>query len=123
GSPPAGGQQSTPLGLDRLDLFQKQFDPSEFATDLRLQMHRQLPPVARSQGLEPRPPIAPQRLVTGYPLREQKALDPVHMRDALGDQALPFATNPPPVLFFRRGRHHHRTDPRSAALVAETRPD
>src|SRR6266702_7966043 len=44
------------------------------------------------------------------------------MRDALGDQAPPFATDPPPILLFRRGCHHHRTDPWFAALVVEKRP-
>src|SRR5438132_3968394 len=115
-------QQRIPFGLDRLDLFQQQFGPIEFAADLRLQMRRQFPPVARSQGVDARTPVAPQRLVTGDPLREQKTLDPVYMRDALGDQALPFATNPPPILLFRRGCNHHRTDPRLAALVGEKRP-
>src|ERR1700738_4352736 len=87
-----------------------------------LKWHGHPSPVAGANRLEPRPPIAPQRRVVGYPLREQKALDPVHMGDPLGDQRRPFAAKPPPVLLFRRGRHHHRADPRLAALVGEKRP-
>src|SRR5947207_14700499 len=44
------------------------------------------------------------------------------MRDAFGDQAPPFATNPPPILLFRRGCNYHRTDPWFAALAGEKRP-
>ena len=85
-------------------------------------MRQQCAPVSGPQGREPRPSISPQRRVVGYPLREQKPLDPVHMLDPLGDQAPPLPAKPAAVLLFRRGSNHHRTDPRLAALVGQKRP-
>src|SRR5216684_3998591 len=115
-------QQGILRGLDRLDLSQKQLDPIELAADLRLQMRRQLPSVSGAQRFKPRPPVAPHWRVVADALREQKTLDPVHMRDALLDQCSPLAAKPPPVLLFRRGRDHHRAHPWLAALVGEKRP-
>src|SRR5260370_14032977 len=85
-------------------------------------MRRQLPSVSGAQCLKPRPPVAPQRGVVGDALREQKPLDPVHMRDALLDQCPPFAAKPPPILFLGRGRNHHRADPRLPAPLGAEPP-
>ena len=49
----ARSEQRVPLGLHRLDLFEQQFEPIEFAADLRLQMLRQGTAIARPQLLEP----------------------------------------------------------------------
>src|SRR5581483_10476835 len=99
-----------------------QFDPVKLAADLRLQMRRQRPTVARAQGLKSGPPVATQRRIAGDALREQKALDPVHMPDALIDQGPPFAAKPAAILLLRRGRNNHRTDPWLPALVGQKRP-
>ena len=115
-------QQRILLGLHSLDLLEQKFEPIELTADLRLQMRRQLSSVPGAQGLKPRPPIAPQRRVFGDALGEQKALDPVHMRDPLGDQCLALATKPAAVLFLGRGRNHHRADPWLAALVGQKSP-
>src|SRR5581483_2457618 len=109
-------QQRILLSLHRLDLLEQQFDPVKLAAHLRLQMRRQRPTVARAQGLKSGPPVATQRRIAGDALREQKALDPVHMPDALIDQGPPFAAKPAAILLLRRGRNNHRTDPWLPAL-------
>src|SRR5258708_58965 len=91
-------------------------------TELLVKRRGLSPPAPGGHSPRPRPPVAPQRGVVGDALREQKPLDPVHMRDALLDQCPPFAAKPPAILFLGRGRNHHRADPRLAALVGEKRP-
>ena len=44
------------------------------------------------------------------------------MADALGDQRLAFAHQPPAIFLFWTGRPDHRADPRLAALLGQERP-
>lgn len=61
-----GSEHSVTLGLDRLDLLEQQFEPIEFAADLRLQVCRQRTAVAGLTLLQSLAAIAAQRLVVGY---------------------------------------------------------
>ena len=94
-APPPSPQR---LGLYRLDLFQKQFEPIEFPADLSLQMIRQRAAIARLQLVEPLASIAAQRLVVGYALAEQQSLDAVDVFDPLADQRLALAAQAAAIL-------------------------
>src|SRR2546429_9779889 len=102
GAFPAGSQRGILFGPPRFDLVEHQSEPVDLAADLRLQIRRQRAPVAGAHRLKPRSPVAPQGRVTRYPLCEQEAFDPVHMRDAFVDQGPAFATEPAAVLLLRR---------------------
>jgi hypothetical protein len=79
--------------------------------------------VGRRQLVEPLAPPAPQGLVVADSLREEQPLDPVDVLDALGDQRLAFAADPPSVLLLGCRRPDHRANPGLAALVGQQRAD
>jgi hypothetical protein len=88
------GQQGLLLGLDGADLVDQQFKPVKLPADLCLQMYRQGPSVSRAQSFKPLAPVAPERRVVEYSLREQKPLDPVGVHDPLVEQRLALAAKP-----------------------------
>src|SRR5690606_28046490 len=55
--------------------------------------------------------------------REEQALDPVAVSDALLHQNLAFANDPAAILLIGCGDAQHRAHPRLAALESEQRPD
>ena len=67
-------EQRVPLGLHSLDLLEKQFEPIEFSTNLGFEMLGQATAVASLERIQPRPPIATQRLIPGCALREEPPL-------------------------------------------------
>jgi hypothetical protein len=71
--------------LDRFNLLQKELEPIELASDLRLEIRRQRTAVAGLQRLETGPPITVRRLVVTDPLRKEETFDAVDMLHALGD--------------------------------------
>lgn len=66
-------------------------------------------PVCRSSNRSRR--VLIPRLVPVDPLREEQALQPVHMTDALADESLQFPADTPAILLFRCWYANHRTDP------------
>jgi hypothetical protein len=64
------GKQHVPFCLHRFDLLEQQFEPIELTASLRLQMIRQGTIIASPELVQPLPPVAAQRLVSGYTLGE-----------------------------------------------------
>ena len=58
-------EQRVPLGLHRLDLLEKQFEPIEFSTNLGFEMLGQATAIAGLERTQPRGLIATQRLIAG----------------------------------------------------------
>jgi hypothetical protein len=67
------GKQRIPRGLYCLGLLEQQFKPIEFAANLGLQI-RQPTTIAGLEFFQSLPPIAAQRLVSGYPLADTNPL-------------------------------------------------
>jgi hypothetical protein len=63
-------QQRVPLGLDGLDLFEKQFEPIELTVDERFKMRREGPTITGLEFCQPFASVAAQRLISGYALAE-----------------------------------------------------
>jgi hypothetical protein len=63
--------------------------------------------IASLERIQPRPPIATQRLIPGCALREEQSFDPVDVLDPFHDQHLALTANPAAVFIFRRWRPHH----------------
>jgi hypothetical protein len=63
-------QQCVPRDLHGLDLFEKKFKPIELTVDERFKMLREGAVVAGLEFLQPLPPVAAQRLISGYALAE-----------------------------------------------------
>src|SRR5271157_1371890 len=74
-------EQRIPLVLYSLDLLEKQFEPIEFSTNLGFEMLGQATAIASLNRIQPRPPIATQRLIPGCALREEQSFDPVERHD------------------------------------------
>ena len=115
------GKQRVPLGLDRLDLLEQQFEPIELAADLSLEMLWQGTAIARPQLVEPSPTVAAQRLVTGYALGEQQSFDAIDVLDPLVDQHFALAAEAATIFFLGRRRFNHRAHSRFAALIRQQR--
>src|SRR5271169_6912154 len=69
-------EQRVPLGLHSLDLLEKQFEPIELSANLGPEMLGQATAIASLERIQPRPPIATQRLIPGCALREEQSFDP-----------------------------------------------
>ena len=78
-------EQRVPLGLHSLDLLEKQFEPIEFSTNLGIEMLGQAAAIASLKRIQPRSPIATQRLIPGRALREEQSFDPVDVLEAMLD--------------------------------------
>jgi hypothetical protein len=102
-------------------VIQKQFQPIKLTADLQLEVRRQSASVAGHEFVETFTPIAAQRLVARYSLREQQSLDPIDVLDPLGDQHPAFAAEPAAIFFLGRRRPDHHADPRFAALISQQR--
>jgi hypothetical protein len=63
--------------------------------------------IASLERIQPRPPIATQRLIPGCALREEQSFDPVHVLNPFHDQHLTLTANPAAVFIFGRWRPHH----------------
>ena len=100
-------EQRVPLGLHSFDLLEKQFEPIEFSTNLGFEMLGQAAPIASLKRIQPRSPIATQRLIPGRALREEQPFDPVDVLNPFHDQHLALTANPAAVFIFRRRRPNH----------------
>ena len=58
-------EQRVSLGLHSLDLLEEQFEPIELSTNLGFEMLGQATAIASLKRIQPRPPIATQRLIPG----------------------------------------------------------
>src|SRR5208283_2030798 len=67
--------------------------------------------IASLKRIQPRPPIATQRLIPGCALSEEQSFDPVDVLDPFHDQDLSLTANPAAVFIFRRRRPNHWADP------------
>jgi hypothetical protein len=74
------------------------------------------PPVPGAQSFQPFPAVLVPGLIALDALREEQALQPVHMPDAFPDEGLQFPAHTPTILFLRRRDANHRADPRFAPL-------
>ena len=59
--------------------------------------------IASLKRIQPRPPIATQRLIPGCALREEQSFDPVDVLDPFHDQHLALTANPAAVFIFSAG--------------------
>jgi hypothetical protein len=84
-------------------------------------MIRQRTAVAGLKLFQPLAAVAASRLVSGYPLGEQKSLDAVDVANPLSRQGLTLAAKASAVLLLGFGHPHHRADARLAAFVREQR--
>ena len=100
-------EQRVPLGLHSLDLLEQQFEPIEFSTNLGFEMLGQATAIASLERIQPRSPIATQRLVPRGALREEQSFDPVDVLDPFHDQHLTLTANPAAIFIFRRRRSNH----------------
>jgi hypothetical protein len=91
-------EQNVPLVLE------KQFEPIEFSTNLGFEMLGQATAIASLKRVEPRTPIATQRLIPGCALREEQSFDPVDVLNPFHDQHLTLTANPAAVFILRRRR-------------------
>jgi hypothetical protein len=73
--------QCVTLRLNRLDLFEHEFEPIQLTAELSFQISGQFAPVTSPELFEPCPPIPTHGLIIRDPLREQEALDAVDMTD------------------------------------------
>jgi hypothetical protein len=64
-------ERRVPLGLHSLDLLEQQFEPIEFSTNLGFEMLGQATAIASLERIQPRSPVAAQRLIPGCALREE----------------------------------------------------
>jgi hypothetical protein len=67
-------EQRVPLGLHSLDLLEKQFEPIKFSTNLGFEMLGQATAIASLERIQPRSPIATQRLIPGCALERRAIL-------------------------------------------------
>ena len=79
-------EQRVPLGLQSLDLLEQQFEPIEFSTNLGFEMLGHATAIASLERIQPRPPIASQRLIPGCALREEQSFDPVDVLNSFQRQ-------------------------------------
>jgi hypothetical protein len=100
-------EQRIPLGFHSPDLLENQFEPIEFSTNLGFEMLGQATAIASLKRLQPRSPVAMQRLIPGYALREEQSFDAVDMLDPFHDQHLALTADPASVFIFGRRRPNH----------------
>jgi hypothetical protein len=79
--------------------------------------------IARLQFIQPRPPVAAQRLVTGYALRKKQPFDAIDVANPFNDQHFAFAAEAAAVLFLGGWRLDHCADTRLTAFVRQQRPN
>ena len=79
-------EQRVPLGLHSLDLLEQQFEPIEFSTNPGFEMLGHATAIACLERIQPRPPIASQRLIPGCALREEQSFDPVDVLNSFQQQ-------------------------------------
>src|SRR5687768_6531736 len=82
-------------------------------------MGRQGTSIAGAQLVEPVTPVRTPRIIVGNALREEHALEPVDMPDALSDEGLQLTAEAPPVLFVWGRDADHGADARLAPLVGQ----
>ena len=100
-------EQRVSLGLNSLDLLEKQFEPIEFSTNLGFEMLGQVAAIAGLKRIQPRSPVAMQRLIPGCALREEQSFDAVDVLDPFHDQHLTLTADPAAVFIFRCRRPNH----------------
>ena len=98
-----------------------QFQPIEFASDLRLEVDGQGPSITGDQLLQSLASITTTGLVVRNALRKQQSLDAIHMHDPLAYQRLALAAKTPAVLFVRGRWPNHGADSRFTALIGQQR--
>lgn len=106
-----GSEHSIASSLNRLDLFQQQFERIKFPADLHLQICRHRSAVAGLKRLQSLAPVAMHWFLGGYAVGEQPAIDAVDVAHALVRQRLALTRDAATVLLLGRRYPKHRTHP------------